>query len=82
MKNTVSLAIPDQKKKKKQNLNLIVRKNQIDTPKMGNILHNWPVNFKSEHQGKTEEWWQLKTMQNLGLDPFVIKDITGTTGNI
>ena len=42
-------------------------------------LQNWK---RHENQGKTEEWWQLNDLQNLGLDPFVIEDITGTTSDI
>lgn len=42
-------------------------------------LQNWKCH---ENSGKTEELWQLNDLQNLGLDPFVIEDITGTTSNI
>lgn len=42
-------------------------------------LQNWKCH---ENSGKTEELWQLNDLQNLGLDPFVIEDIAGTTSNI
>lgn len=42
-------------------------------------LQNWK---RHENSGKTEELWQPNDLQNLGLDPFVIEDITGTTSNI